>query len=88
MLTRIGADRIDGADPDRASGFTPLPALGSGGAERGILTPGIEVGIPTGAPIRGATGANGTAADAPHSAPIIRLTECRITVKVYEAGLR
>ena len=68
MLTRIGADPIDGADPDRASGSTPLPALGSGGAERGILTAGIQVGMPTGAETQGVTGATGTAADAPRTA--------------------
>src|SRR5580704_7865697 len=73
MLTRGGADRIDGAAPDRASGPTPLPALGSGGAEHGILTPGIQVGMPTGTPIRSVTGANGTAADAPRAALTIRL---------------
>jgi hypothetical protein len=68
MLTRGGADRIDGADTDRASGSTPLPALDSGGAERGILTPGIQVGIPTGVQTMGVTGAIGTAADAPRTA--------------------
>jgi hypothetical protein len=73
MLTRGGADRIDGAAPDRASGPTPPPALGSGGAEHGILTPGIQVGMPTGTPIRSVTGANGTAADAPRAALTIRL---------------
>jgi hypothetical protein len=69
MLTRGGAGRIGGADPDRVSGSTPLPALGSGGAERGILTPGIRDGMPTGAQIRGVTGATGIAANAPHAAP-------------------
>ena len=63
MLTRGGAVRIGGAEPDHASGPTSLPALGSGGAERGILTAGIQVGMPTGAPIRSVTGAIGTAAD-------------------------
>jgi hypothetical protein len=67
MLTRTGADPIDGADPDRASGSMPRPALGSGGAERGIPTAGIRVGIPAGAPIRGVTTATGTDADAPYS---------------------
>ena len=64
MLTRIGADRIGGADRDRASGSMPRPALGSGGAERGIPTPGIVAGMETGAEIRSVTGATDIAADA------------------------
>ena len=64
MLTRGGVGRIDGAAPDRALGSTPLPALGSGGEELGILTAGIGDGIPAGVLIRGVTIANGTAADA------------------------
>jgi len=63
MLTRGGADRIDGADRDRAPGPMPRPALGSGGEERGIPTAGVQVGIPTGARIRGVTIATGIAAD-------------------------
>ena len=65
MLTRIGADQIGGAGLDRVSGLTSLPASGSGGAERGILTVGVQVGIPLGAQIRGVTSATGIAADAP-----------------------
>jgi hypothetical protein len=65
MLSRIGADPIGGADPDRASGFMPRLALGSGGVERGIRTAGIRVGIPVGAQIRGVTTATGTDVDAP-----------------------
>ena len=67
MLTRGGADRIGGADPGRASGLTSHPVLGSGGAERGILTAGVQVGIPLGGQIRGVTIATGIAADAPYS---------------------
>jgi hypothetical protein len=75
MLTRTGADPIDGADPDRASGSMPRPALGSGGAERGIPTAGIRVGIPAGAQIRSATTATGTDADAAWRRPSLSLKE-------------
>jgi hypothetical protein len=68
MLLRGGVDRIDGADPDRVSGSMPRPALGSGGADRGIPTAGVRVGIPAGAQIHGVTSATGTAADAPPAA--------------------
>jgi hypothetical protein len=64
MLTRGGVGRIGGAVPDRALGPTSLPALGSGGAERGILTPGIRDGMPTGVPTLGVIGAIGTNANA------------------------
>ena len=67
MLTRIGAARIGGAAPDRASEPTSLPVRDSGGAERGILTAGTRDGIPTGTQIPGVTGANGIAANAPHA---------------------
>jgi hypothetical protein len=67
MLTRGGAVRIDAAGPDRASGPTSLPALGSGGIERGFRTAGMQVGIPLGAQTRGVTAATGTVADAPRS---------------------
>lgn len=62
MHTRGGAGRIDGAAPDRASGFMPLPVLGSGGVELGILTPGIRDGILAGVQTQDATGATGIAA--------------------------
>jgi hypothetical protein len=86
MLMRIGADQIGGAGPDRASGPTSHPALGSGGAERGIRTAGIQVGIPLGAPIRSVTTATGIAADRvgkfPHTdaADAAQVMDCRSAV--------
>jgi hypothetical protein len=65
MLTRGGAGRIGGADPDRVPASTWRPALGSGGAGHGILTAGVRAGTPLGAQIHGVTGAIGTAAEAP-----------------------
>jgi len=64
MLTHGGVVPIGGAVPSRASEPTLLLVLGSGGAERGIHTGGIQVGILTGTLTRTATTATGTAADA------------------------
>ena len=66
MPTRGGAARINGVARGHGSEFTPLPALGFGGAERGILTLGIRDGTLAGVQTQGAIGATGTAANAPH----------------------
>ena len=65
MHTRGGAGQINGVALGHGSGFMPLSASGSGGAELGILTPGIKDGTLAGAQTQGATGATGTAANAP-----------------------